>query len=85
MYSGYALSVSGGVLIMAEQRMCRRPSAALCPFVNQDVDVLCDAVNLDNSDRKQGRFDSSSDLSKVNTRRIVLESTNPSQHPYRPL
>ena len=34
---------------------------------------------------KQVRFDSGSDLSEVDIHRIVLESTDPSQHAYRPL
>ena len=40
------LSVSGSVLIMVEQRVYRRSFAILYPVANQDVDVLCGAVNL---------------------------------------
>ena len=44
--SKHALLVSGGVLIIAEQIMYHRLFAALYLFANQDVDVLCDGVNL---------------------------------------
>ena len=83
MYSEHALFLSGSVLIIAGQRMYHRSFAIL--YLLPTKMSMYYATLLIYGDRQRVRFDSGSNSSKADIRRIILKSTNPSQHPYRPL